>query len=95
MQHLSQDYFLRLRFHHHNLIALPWKEKAALIPTYEGQLVPLANHIIQLRRRPEFEGVNQLADLLLQPMRSHKRRRKTTYQADVQEQQEEEVAILY
>ena len=58
---------MRLRFHHNNLVALPLEEKAALIPTFEGQLVPLANHIIQLRRRPEFKGVNLIADLLLQP----------------------------
>merc|ERR1712240_419104 len=61
----DEDYFLRLRFHHRNLLALSWEEKAALAPSYEGQLVPLANHIVQLRRRPEFTAINQTADRLL------------------------------
>ena len=65
MANVSQDYFLRLRFHHRNLLALSWEEKAALAPSYEGQLVPLANHIVQLRRRPEFTAINQTADRLL------------------------------
>ena len=69
----SQDYFLRLRFHHRNLLALSWEEKAALAPSFEGQLVPLANHIVQLRRRPEFIAINQIADRLLQPARSNQR----------------------
>ena len=55
----DEDYFLRLRFHHRNLLALSWEEKAALAPSFEGQLVPLANHIVQLRRRPEFTAINQ------------------------------------
>ena len=46
LQHLSWDFFLRLRFHHHNLVGLPLEEKAALVPTFEGQLVPLANIFI-------------------------------------------------
>ena len=36
-----------------------------MAPSYEGQLVPLANHIVQLRRRPEFTAINQTADRLL------------------------------
>ena len=40
--------------HHRNLLALPWQEKTALVPSFEGQLVPLAEHIVQLQRRPEF-----------------------------------------
>ena len=40
--------------HHRNLLALPWEEKTALVPSFEGQLVPLAEHIVQLRRRPKF-----------------------------------------
>ena len=38
-----------------------------MAPSYEGQLVPLANHIVQLRRRPEFTAINQIADRVLQP----------------------------
>ena len=68
---VSQDYFLRLRFHHCNLLALSWEEKAALAPSFEGQLVPLANHIVQLRRRPEFTAINQTADRLLRPAQSN------------------------
>ena len=71
MANVSQDYFLRLRFHHRNLLALSWEEKAALAPSFEGQLVPLANHIVQLRRRPEFTAINQIADRLLQPAQSN------------------------
>ena len=71
MANVSQDYFLRLRFHHRNLLALSWEEKAALVPSFEGQLVPLANHIVQLRRRPEFTAINQTADRLLQPAQSN------------------------
>ena len=70
----DEDYFLRLRFHHRNLLALSWEEKAALAPSFEGQLVPLANHIVQLRRRPEFTAINQIADRLLQPDRSNQGR---------------------
>ena len=84
----SQDYFLRLRFHHRNLLALSWEEKAALTPSFEGQLVPVADHIVQLRRRPEFTTINQIADLLLQPAQSNKRRRC----ADLPE---EKVVALY
>ena len=36
-----------------------------MAPSFEGQLVPLANHIVQLRRRPEFTAINQTADRLL------------------------------
>ena len=71
----SQDYFLRLRYHHHNLLALSLEEKAALVPSFEGQLVPLAQHIVQLRRKTEFTAINQIADRLLQPARRNKRRR--------------------
>ena len=67
----DEDYFLRLRFHHRNLLALSWEEKAALAPSFEGQLVPLANHIVQLRRRPEFTAINQTADRLLRPAQSN------------------------
>ena len=79
----SQDYFLRLRYHHHNLLALSLEEKAALVPSFEGQLVPLAQHIVQLRRKPEFTAINQIADHLLQPAWSNKRKRC----ADLQEEQ--------
>ena len=65
------DFFLRIRFHHRNLLALSWEEKAALAPSFEGQLVPLANHIVQLRRRPEFTAINQTADRLLRPAKSN------------------------
>ena len=71
MANVSQDYFLRLRFHHRNLLALSWEEKAALAPSFEGQLVPLANQIVQLRRQPEFTAINQIADRLLQPAQSN------------------------
>jgi hypothetical protein len=53
------------------LLALSWEEKAALAPSFEGQLVPLANHIVQLRRRPEFTAINQTADRLLRPAKSN------------------------
>ena len=66
---------MRLRIHHRNLLALTPEEKRELYPSFEAQLVPLSNHIIALRRLPEFKGVNYLADLLLKPGRSHKRRR--------------------
>ena len=46
-----------------------------MVPSFEGQLVPLAQHIVQLRRRPEFTVINQIADRLLQPVWSNKRRR--------------------
>ena len=85
---LSKEYFLRLRFHHHNLVNLPFEEKAALVPTFEWQLVPLANHIIQLRRRPEFKGVNLIADLLL-PRQSHKRIRLAAHEDNPVEEEEE------
>ena len=66
------------------------EEKAALVPSFEGQLVPLANHIIQLRRRPEFKGVNLIADLLLlQPSQSHKRRRLAAHEDNPVEEEEE------
>ena len=38
-----------------------------LYPSFEAQLVPLANHITALRRLPEFKGVKYLADLLFKP----------------------------
>ena len=90
---LSKEYFLRLRFHHHNLVNLPFEEKAALVPTFEWQLVPLANHIIQLRRRPEFKEVNLIADLLLQPKQSHKRRRLAAQDNPVEEEEKDEGVI--
>ena len=37
----EEDYFLRLRHHHRNLLALPEEEKIRLLPTFEGQLVSL------------------------------------------------------
>ena len=39
--------------------------------SFEGQLVPLTHHIVQLRRRPEFTAINQIANWLLQPARSN------------------------
>ena len=71
----SQDYFLRLRYHHRNLLHLPCEEKQALVPSFEGQLLTLVNQIVYLRRRPEFKDVNEIANLLLQPGRSNKKRR--------------------
>ena len=53
------------------MLALSWEEKAALAPSFEGQLVPLANHIVQLRRQPEFIAIDQIADRLLQPAQSN------------------------
>ena len=88
---ISQDYFLRLRVHHYNLLALSWEEKAALVPSFEGQLVPLAEHIVQLRRRPEFTAINQIADRLLQPARSSERRRC----ADLQEEKVVALCRIY
>ena len=87
----DEDYFLRLRFHHRNLLALSWEEKAALAPSFEGQLVPLAEHIVQLRRRPEFTAINQIADRLLQPARSSERRRC----ADLQEEKVVALCRIY
>ena len=49
----------------HGRRRLPWP------PSFEGQLVPLANHIVQLRRRPEFTAINQTADRLLRPAQSN------------------------
>ena len=46
-----------------------------MVPSFEGQLVPLAQHIVQLRRKTEFTAINQIADRLLQPARRNKRRR--------------------
>ena len=54
-----------------------------MVPSFEGQLVPLAQHIVQLRRKPEFTAINQIADHLLQPAWSNKRKRC----ADLQEEQ--------
>ena len=55
---LSKEYFLRLRFHHHNLVNLPFEEKAALVPTFEWQLVPLTPEEVEraamLQRRSIF-----------------------------------------
>ena len=57
--------------------------------------MPLANHITALRRLPEFKGVEYLADLLLKPGRSNKRRRLndgqflTTNQTNLKERDEE------
>ena len=31
----EEDYFLRLRHHHRNLLALPEEEKIRLLPTFE------------------------------------------------------------
>ena len=68
LSHLNGD---NLTPDHRNLLALPWEEKAALAPSFEGQLVPLANQIVQLRRRPEFTAINQIADRLLRPAQSN------------------------
>ena len=73
--HLCQDYFLRLRHHHRNLLGLPFEEKQTLVPSFEGQLSTLVNEIVFLRRLPEFKDVNEIANMLLQPVRSNKRRR--------------------
>ena len=58
---------MRLRVHHRNLLALTPEQKRELYPSFEAQLVPLANHITALRRLPEFKGVKYLADLLFKP----------------------------
>ena len=66
---------MRLRVDHRNLLALTPEEKKELYPSFEAQLVPLANHITALRRLPEFKGEKYLADLLFKPGRGHKRQR--------------------
>ena len=77
------------------MLALTPEEKTELYPSFEAQLVPLANHITALRRLPEFKGVEYLADLLLKPGRSNKRRRLndgqflTTNQTNLKERDEE------
>ena len=75
-QNFSQDYFLRLRYHHRNLLHLPCEEKQALVPSFEGQLLLVVKEIVFLRGRPEFKAVNEIANLLLQPARSTKKRRR-------------------
>ena len=74
--HLSQDYFLRVRHHHHNLLGLSIDEKQSLVPSFEGQLLLVVKEIVFLRGRPEFKAVNEIANLLLQPARSTKKRRR-------------------
>ena len=64
-----------MRHHHRNLLCLPFEEKQALVPSFEGQLLTLVNQIVFLRRRPEFKDVNEVANMLLEPARSNKRRR--------------------
>ena len=86
---------MRLRIHHRNLLALTPEEKRELYPSFEAQLVPLSNHITTLRRLPEFKAVEYLADLLLKPGRSQKRRRLndgqflTTNPTNLEEREEE------
>ena len=64
-----------MRHHHRNLLCLTFEEKQALVPSFEGQLSTLVNQIVFLRRRPEFKDVNEIANMLLQPAQSNKRRR--------------------
>ena len=61
----EEDYFLRLRHHHRNLLALPEEEKIRLLPTFEGQLGSLVKEITYLRKLPGFYHINKVADLLL------------------------------
>ena len=63
LQHVSQDYILQLHFHHCNLLAFSWREKAALVTAFEVQLVLVAEHII--RKQPELITINQIADMPL------------------------------
>ena len=86
-----------MRFHHSNLLCLPYEEKQALVPSFEGQLQTLVNKIVFLRGLPQFKEVNQIANLLLQPAQSNKRRKLNdgqhlaTGQQDLGEEEEEEV----
>ena len=58
------------------LLSLPIEEKKALVPSFEGQLQSVVKEIVFLRGRPEFKAVNEIANLLLQPARSTKKRRR-------------------
>ena len=84
-----------MRFHHRNLLSLPIEEKQALVPSFEGQLLAVVNQIVFLRRRSEFKDVNEIANLLLQPARSNKRRRLNDghHLATGQQDREEEEVI--
>lgn len=46
-----------------------------MVPSFEGQLLSVLKEIVFLRGRPEFKDVNEIANLLLQPARSSKKRR--------------------
>ena len=95
--HLSQDYFLRLRHHHRNLLALTIDDKKSLVPSFEGQLLSVVKEIVFLRRRPEFKDVNEIANLLLQPAQRTKRRRLNDgrHLNTGQKGREEEEEVLY
>ena len=82
----EEDYFLRLRHHHRNLLALPVEEKMRLLPTFEGQLVSLVKEITYLRKLPEFYEINKLADLLL-PNKTR------SFNADEEEKEDEEPEV--
>ena len=70
-----------------------------MVPSFEGQLMTLVSQIVFLRGLPEFRDVNEIANLLLQPARSNKRRRLNdgqhlaTGQQDREEEGEEEEVI--
>ena len=73
LSHLNGD---NLTPDHRNLLALPWEEKAALVPSFEGQLVQLAEHIAQLRRRPEFTAQLRNWICKVYAIRADRQRRK-------------------
>ena len=86
-----------MRFHHHNLTALPFDEKKT-VPYFAGQFKHLVDQIVYLKRCPEFQGVNNLADRLLHRHRPKKRRPLNEQGQDLatageshEEEEEEEV----
>ena len=67
-----------------------------MVPSFEGQLLALVKEIVFLRGLPQFRDVSGLANLLLQPAQTNKRRRLNDGHHSSQqgrEEEEEEVVI--